>query len=70
MYAAPWGRLLKGISAGVEVLMGGIAITGVTSGSGLLVLLLPLFLILALPFGGVLGGCGRARSTFLDRSMP
>jgi len=49
-FAAPWGRLLKGMSSGVVVLMVGIAAMAVIDGSGLLILLLPLSLILALPF--------------------
>ena len=47
-YGAPWGRLLKGISGGVVVLFIGIAALG--SASRLFILLLPLILVLALPF--------------------
>jgi len=46
-FSAPWGRLLKGMSGGVVVLFMGIAAFGNTDG---MILSLPLFLILALPF--------------------
>jgi hypothetical protein len=49
-FAAPWGRLLKGMSFGVVVLMVGIAVAAVIDGRGFLILLLPLSLALALPF--------------------
>jgi hypothetical protein len=48
VFGAPWGKLLKGVSGGVVVLFAGIAVAG--RADGLLMVLFPLLLLLALPF--------------------